>query len=241
MGTHPVVQQQKQHFNVTGGVIKRMVQVAAIIVLQGAILFISAGRLDWVMAWVYVLVYFAVVGFNSLVLIPRNPDLIAERGQPQQNVKSWDKTLSGLVGVASLGSLVVAGLDVRWGWSPEFALAILVAGTLLLVAGYALFSWAMVSNAFFSTLVRIQQDRSHTVATQGPYRFVRHPGYVGWILLSIGTPLMLGSWWALIPEALSAVLMVVRTALEDRTLQAELAGYKDYVAQVQYRLLPRVW
>lgn len=241
MGSHPVIQQQKQNSNVTGGVVKRGLELVASLVLQGALLFISAGRLDWVMAWVYIAIYLGVVSINSLVLIPRNPELIAERAQPKENTKDWDKTISGLVGVAFLGSLVIAGLDVRFEWSPEAALAVLVAGTVLLVLGNALFSWAMISNAFFSTLVRIQEDRSHTVATNGPYRFVRHPGYVGWILMSFGIPVMLGSLWAVIPGALSALLMIVRTALEDKTLQSELPGYKEYAAQVRYRLLPGVW
>jgi protein-S-isoprenylcysteine O-methyltransferase Ste14 len=240
MGSHPVIQ-QKQDSNVTHGVVKRGLELVASMVLQGAMLFISAGRLDWVMGWVYIAIYLGVVGINSLVLIPRNPELIAERAQPKENTKGWDKTISGLVGVAFLGSLVIAGLDVRFKWSPEAAVAVLVAGTVLLVLGNVLFSWAMISNAFFSTLVRIQEDRSHTVATNGPYRFVRHPGYVGWILMSFGIPIMLGSLWAVIPGALSALLMVVRTALEDRTLQNELPGYKDYAAQVRYRLLPGVW
>lgn len=241
MGSHPVIQQQKQNSNVTGGVVKRGLELVASLVLQGALLFVSAGRLDWVMAWVYIAIYLGVVSINSLVLIPRNPELIAERAQPKENTKDWDKTISGLVGVAFLGSLVIAGLDVRFEWSPEAALAVLVAGTVLLVLGNALFSWAMISNAFFSTLVRIQEDRSHTVATNGPYRFVRHPGYVGWILMSFGIPVMLGSLWAVIPGALSALLMIVRTALEDKTLQSELPGYKEYAAQVRYRLLPGVW
>src|SRR5512135_1468981 len=162
MGSHPVIQQQKQNSNVTGGVVKRGLELVASLVLQGALLFISAGRLDWVMAWVYIAIYLGVVSINSLVLIPRNPELIAERAQPKENTKDWDKTISGLVGVAFLGSLVIAGLDVRFEWSPKAALAVLVAGTVLFVLGNALFSWAMISNAFFSTLVRIQEDRSHT-------------------------------------------------------------------------------
>jgi protein-S-isoprenylcysteine O-methyltransferase Ste14 len=94
-------------------------------------------------------------------------------------------------------------------------------GALIFGLGLGLFGWAMVSNAYFSTTVRIQDDRGHAVASAGPYRYVRHPGYDGWIVMSFATPLMLGSWWALIPGTLSALLMVVRTALEDKTLQAE--------------------
>ncbi len=107
--------------------------------------------------------------------------------------------------------------------------------------GFAIFSWAMASNAFFSTVVRVLADRGHTVCSTGPYRFVRHPGYVGAIAQSFSAPLLLGSLWALIPAGLAALFLIVRTALEDRTLHAELDGYRGYAARVRYRLLPGVW
>jgi protein-S-isoprenylcysteine O-methyltransferase Ste14 len=99
----------------------------------------------------------------------------------------------------------------------------------------------MLANAYFSTAVRIQTDRDQTVCRSGPYRYVRHPGYLGFILQSIGTPLLLGSLWALIPGLAAVALMVVRTILEDRMLQAELAGYSDLVQAVRYRLVPGIW
>ncbi|MBU0705027.1 MAG: isoprenylcysteine carboxylmethyltransferase family protein, partial [Chloroflexi bacterium] len=104
-----------------------------------------------------------------------------------------------------------------------------------------LFTWGMTANKFFSTSVRIQEERGHTVASEGPYRYVRHPGYVGYIIALFATALALGSLWALVPAVLATCLFVVRTALEDRTLQKELAGYKEYAQQVRYRLLPGVW
>ena len=107
--------------------------------------------------------------------------------------------------------------------------------------GYALFMWAMVSNAYFSEVVRIQEDRGHQVATDGPYRFVRHPGYAGAILSFLGSPLLLGSWWAFIPTALGVGGYILRTALEDKTLQLELGGYREYTERVRYRLIPGVW
>jgi protein-S-isoprenylcysteine O-methyltransferase Ste14 len=108
-------------------------------------------------------------------------------------------------------------------------------------SGHALLVWSMVANAYFSLIVRIQADRSHQVVSSGPYRFVRHPGYLGSILFFLSTSLLLGSWWALIPGAAAALLIVIRTALEDRTLHAELPGYADYVERVRYRLLPGIW
>ena len=99
----------------------------------------------------------------------------------------------------------------------------------------------MIANAYFSTAVRIQTDRGHTVCRTGPYRYVRHPGYLGFILQSIAVPILLGSLWALVPGIVAAALMVVRTALEDRTLQAELLGYQQYSREVRYRLIPGIW
>jgi len=137
--------------------------------------------------------------------------------------------------------LLIAGLDTRFGWTGRVALALQIVAIAIFMLGGALFSWAMVSNAYFSTVVRIQEDRGHTVCTTGPYRFVRHPGYVGAILQSLAVPLMLGSLWALVPGGLAALLIVARTALEDRTLWEELDGYKEYARRVRYRLLPGVW
>lgn len=241
MNANPSIERNHRNSDLTRGILKRLLQVVLIIALQAALLFIASGRLDWIMAWVYVGVYFVIVAANSLLILPRNPELVAERGAPKENVKPWDKTISGFSGLASLLALVVAGLDARFAWSPPLEGAIQLSGLVLLVLGYALFSWAMVSNAFFSTQVRIQADRGHTVASTGPYRFVRHPGYVGWIVINLGTPLLLGSLWALIPGGASGLLMIARTALEDRTLHAELDGYREYASRVRYRLLPGIW
>jgi protein-S-isoprenylcysteine O-methyltransferase Ste14 len=224
-----------------GLVLKRLIQVILVILFQAAILFIAAGRLDWTMAWAYVGVYLAIMAINALVLLRKNPELIAERAQTKENTKGWDKALSILIAIPMLGTLVVAGLDVRFGWSLPLALVIQLAALVCLALGYGLFSWAMASNQFFARVVRIQMDRAQTVASGGPYRYVRHPGYVGMIITMLATPLLLGSLWALAAAGLAACLFVVRTALEDATLQAELEGYRDYARQVRYRLLPGVW
>jgi protein-S-isoprenylcysteine O-methyltransferase Ste14 len=223
------------------GVAQRGLQVLAVLVIYGLVLFVSAGRLDWLAAWVYLGLYAAMIVVNMSLILPKNPEMIAERGKARADGKSWDKQLTGLAGVFMLAGLAVPGLDLRFQWSPDLALAVPLAGIAMLALGDALFSWALISNEFFETGVRIQKERGQMVATSGPYRYVRHPGYVGMILQLLGTPLLLGSVYGLIPAAIAAALFVLRTALEDRTLQNELAGYADYARRVRYRLLPGVW
>jgi len=144
-------------------------------------------------------------------------------------------------GVFPFASWIVAALDLRFAWSSPKPLAVHLIGTGAMALGFALFMWAMASNAFFSEVVRIQEDRGHQVATDGPYRLVRHPGYTGAILSFLGTPLLLGSWWAFIPTVIGIGGYVLRTALEDRTLQLELEGYRAYTERVHYRLIPGMW
>ena len=223
----------------TAAIVKRMVQVVVQFLVLAALLFISAGRLNWVWAWVYLGVGVGILAINVLVM---PPEVIAERGRTdKEGIKSWDRVLTTLSILPTLGTPIMAGLDVRFGWSPQLALAIQIVALVVWALAQGLFTWAMVSNRFFSTSVRIQADRGHTVASGGPYRYVRHPGYVGYIVSSFATALALGSLWALIPAGLVMCLLVVRTALEDRTLQEELNGYKEYARQVRYRLLPGVW
>ena len=221
--------------------VKRIVQVLATGILLGVVLFVSAGRLDWPMAWVYVGLYFVGILVNGIVLGRRSPELINERGRGLRGTKSWDKVWVAISAPLPLIMLVIAGLDAgRFGWS-SMPLPLAVAGLMVLVLAYAVIAWAMAANAYFSTAVRIQEDRGHRVVSSGPYRFVRHPGYVGMILMYVGAPVMLGSLWALIPGGLNGVAFIVRTALEDGTLQAELPGYSDYAGRVRYRLLPGIW
>ena len=238
MNANTSVERPNGESDLSKGVRRRMWQVVIQTLLIAAILFIAAGRLDWVWLWAYLGVGAGILAINVLIL---PPELIAERGQPRENVKSWDKVLATLITIPTLGALVVTGLDERFGWSPQLPVAIHLVALIFMALGQGLFSWAMVSNKFFSTAVRIQMDRSQTVATGGPYRYVRHPGYVGYLLSALATPLIFGSLWALIPEGLVVCLFVIRTALEDRTLLEELDGYRAYAAQVRYRLLPGVW
>ena len=227
--------------DLTAGIWRWLLQTGALILILAASLFISSGRLDWVMAWVYVGVLVANQVVTAFVLIPKSPELLAERAQ-STGPRDLDRVLAGIMALfGPAATLIVAGLDVRFGWSPQIPFALQAAAVAIAVLGMLLSIWAMASNRFFYGFVRIEKDRGHTVATGGPYQFVRHPGYVGGILFDLATPLILGVLWALIPAGLTMCLFVVRTALEDRTLLEELDGYEDYAARVRYRLLPGVW
>jgi protein-S-isoprenylcysteine O-methyltransferase Ste14 len=213
------------------------------VLFTAALLFGSAGRLDWAMGWALVGVYALWVGGVAVILIPTNPEMLAERARRSlEGTKKWDMVILSVVGVIELVKLIVAGLDMRWGWSPQFPLALQLAGVVVAVlAQDVLLTWSMAANAFFSMTVRIQEERGHTVVTGGPYRYVRHPGYAASILFLLATPLILSSVWAFIPSGISVLLSVVRTALEDKTLLEELDGYEEYAQRVRYRLLPGIW
>jgi protein-S-isoprenylcysteine O-methyltransferase Ste14 len=207
-----------------------------------AILFGIVGRWDWWMGWALSGMYILWSVSTAILVLPINPGMLAERARPQAGTKKWDIALLGVMGILMVVEYVVASLDVRWGWSPQLPLAMQIIGLMVAVLGFdVLFVWAMVSNAFFVATVRIQLDRQHTVTSSGPYRYVRHPGYAGSLLLHLATPFMLNSLWAIIPASMTIVVLVVRTILEDKTLHAELPGYKEYADRVPCRLIPGVW
>jgi protein-S-isoprenylcysteine O-methyltransferase Ste14 len=211
------------------------------LVMMGVILFLSSGRLNWIMGWGLLMVMAAWIVATGLVIIPRYPQLLADRVSPPKGAKRWDTVIMGIAGGLTVAGYVVAGLDLRFGWTKGMPWVLPAAALLLTVVGYSIVVWATASNAFFSMAVRIQKERGHTVATGGPYRFVRHPGNAGMILQFLGSPIVLGSWWAGLIGLACALLILLRTALEDRTLGEELTGYKEYAAQVRYRLVPGIW
>ena len=220
---------------------KRIIGVLAVILIMDLLLFLPAGRLDWPAAWILSLLYGVLLLAYAVWGTLKAPDLLEERSQVAENVKAWDKVIMAIYTVLLLATLVLAGLDVgrvRWsqmdaGWQVVGLLGVVLSGGLIF--------WTILTNAYLGRMVRIQEDRGHHVVTGGPYHYVRHPMYVGIILLFPGMALFLGSWWALVSASLIGMLMVLRAALEDRTLQAELPGYADYAQRVRYRLLPGVW
>lgn len=231
--------QRKSHAVVL--VLRGGIRLVASLIIVGAILFPASGGWDWGMAWVTLGVLLVCVVINVLVLMTVNPEVIATRLEGPKDAKPWDLLLASAVGVLTLLTLLLAGLDHRFGWSPRIGLPVRIAALAVMVLGDLLFLWAMAANRFFAKFVRIQREQGHQVVTAGPYRYVRHPGYVGWIMMWTTPPLVLGSVWALIPTGLSIALIVVRTALEDRTLKKELRGYAQYAVEVRYRLLPGIW
>ena len=174
----------------------------------------------------------------------RHPGLLAERQSTEnfKSAKAWDKVLAPLMAL-SLGfpMVIVAGLDHRYGWSPEFPLWLIVVGFILITLGYVFAAWALAENRFFFSVVCVQMDRGHVVCDSGPYRIVRHPGYAGNILPLLGIALAFGSVWTLIPAAVALIIAVIRTRLEDQTLQEELPGYREYARCVRYRLIPWIY
>lgn len=220
---------------------KRFAQIGFLVLLQAVALFASVGKWDWWNAWSYLGLYIAFIAVNAIVLLPGHKELVQERSQIGEGAKGWDKIIGGIGAFGGLAILVVAGLEERFSWPGGIRLEVQIGAFVILALSYALFAWAMVSNKFFSTIVRIQKDRGHTVQTGGPYRFVRHPGYAGLIITYLAAPLTLGSLWAFVPVAILIASIFLRTSLEDRTLQSELEGYKEYAGRVRYRLIPGVW
>ena len=206
-----------------------------------AIILLAAGRWDWLWGWVYIGLLAAALAAHPLVLVPINPALLADRshGMRQPGARRWDVALVMLASVCLIAITIVGGLDARFGWTGNVSLWVHLVGVALFILGWTLFLWAMACNPFFSEAVRIQEG--NRVAERGPYRAVRHPGYAGACLGLVAQPLLLGSWPAWIPAILAVAAYAVRTALEDRTLQAELPGYAAYAQRTRYRLLPGVW
>ena len=211
-----------------------------LLLLLGGCLFGSAGRLSWPMAWAVLGIY-SVSKAAAFALL--DPELIRERAAPGPGVDRGDVVLATLGYLALYpGTFVAAGLDaVRFGPAIPMSQSIQVAALLVYALGYAFAFWAVHSNPFFATFVRVQEDRDHTVVSSGPYALVRHPGYAGALLAHLAVPFALGSIWALLPAAVGTLLFVARTSREDRTLRDRLVGYRDYQARVRWRLLRGVW
>jgi protein-S-isoprenylcysteine O-methyltransferase Ste14 len=207
-------------------------------------LFLSAGTLDWWEGWAYFAVSLGSMIVFRFYLISLDPGQVVERMEApeQENVKAWDRPFVLLLGfLGPLSAWIVAGLDVRFGWSPSLRIEVQIVALVVLLLGILLFNWALITNRFFSSHVRIQSDRSHAVISSGPYRIVRHPGYAGDALAWLAVPFFFSSYWVAIPTVIVLLAYIARIVLEDRALQEELPGYREYAGKVRYRLIPGIW
>lgn len=215
------------------------VRIVMGLVVIATALFGSAGTWDWPEAWFYLALHLSSALSGSLWLKKHNPGLLEKRMTfLEKSAKKWDKVVIIGSTVLFIPLLIAPGLDVRYGWS-DLPFAVSLVGFAGLIAAVTLVFWVMRVNPFASRVVEIQQD--HKVVSTGPYRYVRHPMYVGAILLMFSLPVALGSLWALISSAGLTLLVLVRTVLEDKTLREELEGYADYARRVRYRLVPGLW
>lgn len=200
-------------------------------------------RWYWWEAWVYAFIYILGFVISRLLAARRHPDLLAERARflQHEDAKPWDKRLAPLVGLGGGLIPLVAGLDALLNWSPIFGPPVKILALACILAGFAFGSYALIENRFFSSIVRIQTERGHHLISSGPYRWLRHPGYAGALLTYVATPFFLDSLWAFLPAIFITLVLIIRTALEDSVLQAELPGYRDYASRVRYRLVPGIW
>ena len=225
-----------------GLLVKVAFQALILLLIMVMFLFVPAGSLDWLMGWAILILFVVENSGTLLVLVLTNPGLVKERIEVPGEIYTWDRLLTSIPKLLMfLVMLPLAGFDYRYGWSQPFPVRLqwIALGLFALAGG--LVSWAMLVNHFFAASVRIQTDRGHFVISSGPYRRVRHPGYLAWIIQFIAAPLALGCWWALIPGLGGVFCYVIRTALEDQVLRRGLTGYAEYAESVRFRLLPGMW
>jgi protein-S-isoprenylcysteine O-methyltransferase Ste14 len=243
MGSDPSVAKDNARAGIKNAMIRWLLQTLIFVFLFGLSLFISYGQWDWPMAWAYLGIFTLSHIIIGIFLVPTNPELVAERTQLKASPKAqWDRPLVGIATVfGPVSMLIVAGLDRRLGWTSLVPDSIQLSALGIVILGSLLSIWAMVSNRFFYGRVRVEKARGHSVTNSGPYQAVRHPGYAGAIIFNLAVPLLLDSLWAFIPTVVIVLVLILRTALEDRFLMVELPGYRNYAQQVRTRLIPGIW
>jgi protein-S-isoprenylcysteine O-methyltransferase Ste14 len=218
---------------------KSMFLFAVTALILAVIMFLPAG-IGWRRGWLFLLVFCTYTFVSAAYLWRVNPDIFVARSKVHQGTKSWDKVLMPLLLASLLAIFVTAAFDARYAWS-SVSTNMVILGYILFTLGFAASTWVYAVNKFAEPSVRIQSERGHKVIDTGPYAIVRHPLYAASIVLFVGMALAMGSYWALVPVAVGTLVLIVRTILEDRMLQNELDGYKDYASRVRYRLVPGIW
>jgi len=220
------------------GILKQRAWAICLVAIQGAILFLAARKIDWWEAWLYTGICLPGYFLNLGLLLSGSPESRAERSKA---LKYLNRIAGGLFGLAFFLCLpLVAGLDERLGWS-HLKLRTQLDCLLVFLLGFGILNWALAANTFFFRVVQLGREKKHTLKSEGPYRFVRHPAYLGLIIQSLALPPFLGSHWAMIPGGVAAILLIIRTALEDRALLVELEGYEEFARRTRYRLVPGIW
>lgn len=221
---------------------RAFISLLVTLVLMAALLFGAAGRLDWGHGWAFMIVFVVLILVSMAALWRLNPEIFVARARPTgQGTKGWDRLLLTILLIAFAAILPVAGLDDgRFHWAPAAGVWV-VLGYVLLVVGFAGTAWAQAVNRHFEPSVRIQTERDHHVIDTGPYAYIRHPGYIFGSLMALGAALSLGSWWAVLPAAVVVALLVLRTSLEDATLERELPGYAEFAQKTRFKWIPGVW
>jgi len=222
---------------------KRCIVASFILLLfQALLLFISSGKIYILRFWIFIIVNFIYVIFSTILIYKINPELINQRGSIKPDTKLWDQFLMRAHNIVLIFILpIVVGLDVvRFQWS-YLNYYYLVLGYLLYIISSILINWAMIVNPHFEATIRIQKDREHKVITSGPYKLIRHPGYLGGIVWAMGVPMILGSIYGFIPSIVAIIIFIIRTSLEDKTLLNELEGYAEYSKKVKCRFIPGIW
>ncbi|UCG37149.1 MAG: isoprenylcysteine carboxylmethyltransferase family protein [Candidatus Bathyarchaeota archaeon] len=235
------MQKNNKQLRIAG--IKQLLVTSILLSVQMALFFLSAGHVTATLAWLFFLASFLHNAASTAVQYKFNAELLVQRLKlKRKGSKLWDEILMRVTNLTALVLMpVVAGLDYGRFLRSSLGIHFTVAGLFLFIASSVLINWAMLANPYFEQTVRVQKDRSHRVISGGPYQIVRHPGYLGGILYALSFPLIIGSIYTFIPAGIYVLLMVTRTLLEDRTLQRELCGYKEYAEKVRYRLLPWLW
>jgi protein-S-isoprenylcysteine O-methyltransferase Ste14 len=217
-----------------------LVSLVITLVIMGVLLFVPAGTASWTLGWGFAAAFLVCIVISIAIIWRLNPEIFVARSRIQPGTKTWDYVFIVLIVGGFIAVLPVAALDYRFSWSamPSW---LIVLGYALFVLSFADQIWALAVNRHFEPGVRIQEDRGQTVIDTGPYAIVRHPGYIGGVILGLAMALMLGSWWALVPVAVLTIATIVRTLLEERTLRAGLPGYVEYTQRVKFRWVPGVW
>ena len=232
---------RNEEFRVAG--IKQLLLAYVMLVIQMIIFFISAGHINGPRPWIFFGASFVYCSASTVVQYKLNPELLVQRlKRKREGSKLWDEILMRVSNLIVLIAVpAVAGWDIGRFQSSGLDVPFAVVGFVLFIVSTILLNWAMVVNPHFEPTVRIQKDRGHKVIASGPYKRVRHPGYLAGILFALSIPLIIGSILTLIPSGIYSILMVIRTSLEDRTLHEELDGYSEYAKRVRYRLFLGIW